>query len=762
MTHKKKKAEIFGYTLIEVVVLVMVLSFLFITVLNVFQSAIKQLNFSRAKIVAAELGNEQMEIIRNLRYGDVGIVGGLPDGTIDPSRTVERSNITFTITTDIQYIDDPFDGCVGATTPYDPLKSQCADGTIVDKPQDIPANLGNPADYKKADIEITWSPNFTGKPLQLSTIISPKGLEGDTTKGFVLLKVSNSGGEAISGASVQVINDTLIPAFDHTFITDIFGNVQLLDVEPADNYVIKVTKGGYTGDRTCFIDAAGTGCSDAEGNPDPKNKNITVSAGSYEERSFTIDLISTLEVNSYTETCSVLPNINLTLQGIKTISNEPSSILKNVLNFITDGSGQWNKNDVNSDLYDLIVNSAGYDLAGVNHDLALNILPNTNTVLNVLLTSHTANSLLLTVKDNSGTNVSGATVRLRKTGYDETKITGQGFAQQNDWVGGSGQENFSDDATKYYSDNGHINNSTSGEVSLRENSTNLNLSESFNTDTYKDVVNTNADWNTSDSELKLPTIAGLYPVNEMHYAQSSKLNFQHGKIITATLTATDNLNGQNIDYYISADGGMHFEPVASGISHDITAVGNDLRWRAELTSAEDDKTPVIDELSVSYTILYFDSTGELISSTYDLGSSATFSTINWESDSQPSETGNESLKFQIATNNDNSTWNFIGPDGTAGTYYTSNNAVIHSSHNSNQYLRYKAILNTADIYFTPLLTNIRIGYTLACLPPGQVYFKNLDIDTYSVEVKADGYEVTTANIDVSGNISQNLLINLIP
>jgi len=732
------------------------------TVLTVFQSAIRQLNFSRTKIVAVELGNEQMEIIRNLKYADVGISGSLPNGTIEATKVVERSNITFIVTTDIQYVDDPFDGCVGPTTPSDPAKSQCADGTVVNKPQDIPSNLGNPADYKKADVEITWSPNFTGKPLQLSTIISPKGLEGDTTKGFVLLKVSNSDGEPITGASVQVINTNLVPTLDHTFTTDAFGNVQLLDVEPATGYVVKVSKAGYTNDRTCSVEAGGSGCSDTEGNPDPKNEDITVSAGSHEERSFTIDLISTLEVNSFTESCSLLPNVDLTLEGIETISNEPSSILKNVWNFVTSGTGQWSKNDLESDLYDLIVNTPGYDLAGVNHDLALNILPNTNTILNVLLAPHTANSLLLTVKDNSGTNVSGATVRLRKIGYDETRITGQGFAQQTNWIGGSGQENIIDDASKYFSDNGHIGNASSGEISLRKNSVNISFSESFATDVHKDELNTTADWNISDGELKLPTSGGFYPVNDMHYAQSIKLNSQHGKIISATLASTDDLNGQTINYFVSADGGTTFEPVTSGVAHDFITTGSDLRWRAELTSTEDDQTPRIDQISLNYTLEYYDANGELISSTFNLISAATFSAINWEPDNQSPETGTDSLKFQIATNNDNTTWDFIGPDGTGSTYYSTNNAALHSSHNGNQYLRYKVFLNTDDVYFSPLLTNTRIGYTLVCLPPGQAYFKNLDVDTYSAEVRVDGYEVTTANIDVDGNISQNLLVNPLP
>ena len=80
----------------------------------------------------------------------------------------------------------------------------------------------------------------------------------------------------------------------------------------------------------------------------------------------------------------------------------------------------------------------------------------------------------------------------------------------------------------------------------------------------------------------------------------------------------------------------------------------------------------------------------LDSSTFDTGSSSTtYTTLNWQPTSQsPAAT----VKFQIATNNDNATWNFIGPDGTSGTYYTTPGASISSANNNNRYVRYRAFL----------------------------------------------------------------------
>ncbi|MCK4453915.1 fibronectin type III domain-containing protein [Candidatus Parcubacteria bacterium] len=105
-------------------------------------------------------------------------------------------------------------------------------------------------------------------------------------------------------------------------------------------------------------------------------------------------------------------------------------------------------------------------------------------------------------------------------------------------------------------------------------------------------------------------------------------------------------------------------------------------------------------------ITYY-SPGDLISSSQDLGQQSNFTTIQW-TENLPSNTD---LKFQIATNNDNATWNFIGPGGTDATYYTTASGEnIHSSHNEDQYVKYKAYLSTSDTSVTPTLSDITINY----------------------------------------------------
>lgn len=101
-------------------------------------------------------------------------------------------------------------------------------------------------------------------------------------------------------------------------------------------------------------------------------------------------------------------------------------------------------------------------------------------------------------------------------------------------------------------------------------------------------------------------------------------------------------------------------------------------------------------------------TGTYTSTVIDRGTSVNETNISWTADI-PAEVGSNSVRFQVASNNDNATWNYAGPDGTANTYYTTSDVAIHSSNNGNRYLKYKLYLQTANNNFTPTVTNVSFG-----------------------------------------------------
>ncbi len=102
----------------------------------------------------------------------------------------------------------------------------------------------------------------------------------------------------------------------------------------------------------------------------------------------------------------------------------------------------------------------------------------------------------------------------------------------------------------------------------------------------------------------------------------------------------------------------------------------------------------------------FYETGYFESSSYDCGSGATYGNLSWEYATVDSGL----VWFQVATNNDDTTWNFVGPDGTNDTYYETSGTALWSGHNGDRYIKYKAYLMPGNIGFTPELKSVTVFY----------------------------------------------------
>jgi hypothetical protein len=71
---------------------------------------------------------------------------------------------------------------------------------------------------------------------------------------------------------------------------------------------------------------------------------------------------------------------------------------------------------------------------------------------------------------------------------------------------------------------------------------------------------------------------------------------------------------------------------------------------------------------------------------------------------------NTAVKFQVgASNSPTGPFIFVGPDGTAGTFFTSGASL--SSFNGNRYLEYEAILTSTDTSVTPTLSDVTITFS---------------------------------------------------
>jgi prepilin-type N-terminal cleavage/methylation domain-containing protein len=569
-----------GFTLIETLIASALFLIIAVGLYQAYITLFKVIDSSRVNLVASSLATEQFEIIRNMPYAKVGVVNSIPSGLVPHIQTLVRDGITFTVTTTVRNIDDPFDGVLGGT------------------PNDI-----SPADYKLVETKITCLACRNFSSAIFTTRVSPKNLEMASTNGALFIRVFDANGVPVQAADVRVENNQITPHIRIDDVTDANGVLQLVDIPPgAGAYEVFVSKEGYSSDQTY----GGT-----VSNPNPTKPFATVAQQQVTQISFSIDLLSSLSVQSVTQTCTVVPGVSVGVRGSKLIGTSPD-VNKYYQTHTTNYIGEKVINDLEWDTYTLSVNDGTHQLLGLIPLLPPIIAPNSNLDVRVVVGPADPNTLLVTVKDSgTGLPISEADVEISG---GETQTTGRGFLRQTDWSGGSGE--------------------------------------------------------------------GLWS------------------------------GGSN---YSSRDAGIETSAPA-GV---LTLV----RFAGAYTPS-----------------------GNLTSSIFDVASPSNFYRIAWQSEDQPPLAGPNAVRLQVATSNDaaTTTWSFLGPDGTASTYYTLADQNINSIHNANRYFRYKVFLATDDVSVAPTISDISFTFTSECVPPGQVTFSGLSDGVYVVSVSKAGYQSYTS------------------
>lgn len=102
--------------------------------------------------------------------------------------------------------------------------------------------------------------------------------------------------------------------------------------------------------------------------------------------------------------------------------------------------------------------------------------------------------------------------------------------------------------------------------------------------------------------------------------------------------------------------------------------------------------------------------GNQISSAKDAnpasGTTPNWTTLSWNA----TVPANTNLQFQVAASNDAAgVFNFVGPDSTAGTFFTTSGASL-SQFNGFRYLKYKAFLTTSNGAVTPTVNDVTVCF----------------------------------------------------
>ncbi len=190
--------------------------------------------------------------------------------------------------------------------------------------------------------------------------------------------------------------------------------------------------------------------------------------------------------------------------------------------------------------------------------------------------------------------------------------------------------------------------------------------------------------------------------------------------------------------------------------------GSDFYYKINLTSNLLLSVPIVKNINVSYS-QYF-SQGTLISHSLDSGNTdIKWKTLTWTA-TNPDDTN---LKFQLraaGATTSLSTKDFVGPDGTTGSYYTSSGSNIWSGHNNNRYIQYKAYLSSLGNN-TPILEDITIKINsipdmpILIAPENDVWINDNTVKFSWIFIDSDGtqngFQVLIDNNEGFGSINYN-------
>ncbi|EKE15938.1 MAG: hypothetical protein ACD_11C00072G0006 [uncultured bacterium] len=398
-----------GFTIIEALVFL----FIFVVaVLSMYKTINLGMNYileTKKRIAASELLNERMEIIRSLEYDTIG-VSGSPDvpGDLTQEETVEKSGVSFSVNTEVSYEDDEYDGKVTL-------------GTDV-----------RPNDYKKVTVAISWGEGGSQKSVSSMALFAAAGMEPPISGGTLSINVLDKDGVGISGATIKIINNTVIPNINSTKTTGADGNYISIGT-PAGNetYELEVTKSGYYPVRTYFPNGVGGTTFN------PVDINASVIEGNLTSKTLITDKLSTIEINTKDPFGNSVANVEFDIEGGKKIGVDVANPDVDIYDFdetlqSTDSSGVVTFTDRSYGPYTFTYSDNLPDYAFMEMEPSLSnkdnfdVLPDQNVEVDAVFMDRNINSLLVdVVRDDNNDPIENATVQLINVSllYDHSEIS---------------------------------------------------------------------------------------------------------------------------------------------------------------------------------------------------------------------------------------------------------------------------------------------------------------------------------------------------
>ncbi len=233
-----------GFTLVELMLSLVVFLIIAIAFFDLYISVLHSSIVAQRQAVALSLANNQMEYLKSLPYNDLAVAGGsiVSTFTIPASFNQTVDAHTYTVQTQIVYVDDAYDGC--GTYPNLTLEqTYCRN---YPPPSNAPNPDTNPEDYK--DVRVTVTDNSGLTLASLDTQIASLVAETPSNTGAIFVRVIDQSGNPIQGASVNIVNNVVSPNVNVNATTDANGMAIFYGLPPDSgyDYVVSGSDSGYS------------------------------------------------------------------------------------------------------------------------------------------------------------------------------------------------------------------------------------------------------------------------------------------------------------------------------------------------------------------------------------------------------------------------------------------------------------------------------------------------------------------------------------
>ncbi|MFA7209393.1 MAG: PEGA domain-containing protein [Parcubacteria group bacterium] len=341
-----------AFTLVEALVLLFVFSVITVTFYSVFTLGGRYIIESKNHFGAVALANEKMEIVRNLKYDSIGIIGGIPSGSIPAEEDVTESGHTYHVKTFIQYVDDPFDGI---------------------SPIDL--------DYKRVKVTVSWN-GAGGNDSDVSLIARfvPPGIEQNLAGGTLSVNVIGSDGIGVPQTLVHIVNSEVSPEVNLSVMTDDTGNLMLPGAQQSiQGYGITVSKDGYETVETIDPSSVTYSVIDTPASVVENMLNV---------KSIVEDKLISLKFLSVDYLGNPLPNVAFHMEGGRILGYDmlqsPAAPVYNLVSdSVTDENGEENFEDISPSQFFISGIGAieGYTLIGLDNLSSFDPIENKYAVL---------------------------------------------------------------------------------------------------------------------------------------------------------------------------------------------------------------------------------------------------------------------------------------------------------------------------------------------------------------------------------------------